>query len=101
MSYTNSSNAPHVIGDACGCDRSEAMIRNQTMAETAKEISALAEQNSLLIRRIRSFLIGQPESKTERSQEPKCFRDELLKAKYETMCANEDLACLAVELGLQ
>lgn len=97
MTYTNAANAPHTIGDTC-C---ESTGRAQTMAETAKEISAVAEQNSLLIHRICTFLIGQPESNNERMQEPRCFRDELLKARYETCCANEELARLAYELGLQ
>lgn len=97
MTYTNAANAPHTIGDTC-C---EGTIRTQTMVETAKEISALAEQNSLLIHRICALLIGQPESKNERMQEPRCFRDELLKARYETFCANDELIRLASELGLQ
>jgi hypothetical protein len=71
-----------------------------TMADIMKEVSFLSEQNHLLIHRIRAFLIGISEDENERAQEPRCFREELMKARYETTRANDELGRLAVELGL-
>ena len=94
MTYTNTENY-------C-CDVKEApRLPEQSMADVMKEVSMLAEQNNLMIHRIRAFLTGGSESCNERTQEPKCFRDELLKARYETRCVNDELGSLAAELGLQ
>ena len=92
MSYTNMTNAD------CKCEA--VAMPEPSMADIMKEVSFLAEQNNLLIRRIRAFLTGTSENQNERSQEPRCFREELMKARYETNCVNEELGKLVIELGL-
>lgn len=76
------------------------VVPEPPMAELMKEISLLAEQNNGLANRIRAFLTGCQEEGNERAKEPGCFREELLKARYETRRTNELLGMLAVELGL-
>ena len=94
MSYTNRTN------DGIACDACVPTLPEPTMADVMKEVSCLAEQNHLLIHRIRSFLTGVSEDQNERAQEPRSFREELLKARYEVFRTNEELGSLAVELGL-
>jgi hypothetical protein len=70
------------------------------MVDIVKETSFMAEQNHLLAHRIHAFLMGVSEDANERTQEPRCFREELMKVKGETHFVNEILGRLAVELGL-
>lgn len=55
---------------------------------------------NLLACRIRAFLTGVPEDQNESSNVSSCFRDELLKTRYDAFRTNEELGSLAVELGL-
>lgn len=95
MSYTN------VVREDCTCEaKSMPVMPEPPMADLMKEVSFLTEQNRQLAHRIRAFLTGVCEEQNERTQEPRCFKEELLKARYEAHCANEELGGLAVELGL-
>ena len=91
MNYTNMAN------ESCKCD---ATAPEPTMADLMKDLSFMSEQNNLLAHRIRGFLTGVAEEQNERIQEPRCFKEELLKARYETHCANDELGKLAIVLGL-
>lgn len=78
----------------------EAKLPEPTMADIMRETSALVEQNHMLARRIRAFLTGVSEDQNESSNVTSCFREELLKARYDAFRTNEELGSLAVELGL-
>ena len=95
MNYTNYTEC---VKEECAC--AAPVMPDPTMADIMKEVSFMAEQNHLLARRIQSFLMGVCEDDNERTQEPRCFREELMKLKGETRFLNEILGQLAVELGL-
>lgn len=95
MNYTNYTER---VNEECAC--AAPLMPNPTMADIVKEVSFMAEQNHLLARRIQAFLLGVCEDDNERTQEPRCFQEELMKVKGETHFVNEILGRLAVELGL-
>ena len=95
MNYTNDAK---FVKEECAC--AAPVMPDPTMADIVKEVSFMAEQNHMLARRIQSFLMGVCEDDNERTQEPRCFREELMKVKGETRFLNEILGQLAVELGM-
>ena len=95
MNYTNYT---EFVKEECAC--AAPLMPDPTMYDIVKEVSFEAEQNHLLARRIRGFMMGEMEDDNERTQEPRCFREELMKVKGETHFVNELLGRLAVELGL-
>lgn len=83
------------------CDelQERAALPEQTMADIMHETSALAEDALAIASRISGFLFPDANAVAERPEECICFRDELLKTRYELNITVKKLAEIAVLLG--
>lgn len=96
MNFSNI-NAPYNIGDTtCLADSNihfqgtEAMPV-QTMCDIMQETSSMASDALVMIRKINSTLFGEKRENSEQIAVPGCFRDELLKTRYELSTICEEL----------
>jgi hypothetical protein len=71
-----------------------------TMGEILKETSAMAADALAIARRISDFMIAGHVDDSEKSAEPRCFREEMLHTRYALFQLNNELASLASQLGL-
>lgn len=77
----------------------KAALPEQSMADIMHETSALAEDALNIACRISGFLFPENSSTAERPEDIRCFRDELLKTRYQLHITVTKLAEIAVLLG--
>lgn len=100
MNYTNGeAHSPiFITNDNAYCEQA----RNppaQPVVETMGETSAIAEQILRQVRRINEFLFAEgPALVAEDTNQPKCFRDELVKTRNVLGTASEELERMANRL---
>ena len=87
------SNAGHA---AC----SENALPNQTMADIMHETNQMAEDAMNIVNRMYGFLLPENICSADRAEEPKCFRDELLKTRANLHTAVAKLAEICALLGM-
>lgn len=87
------SNAGHA---AC----SENKLPDQTLSDIMHETSVLADDVLNMVHRIDVFLFHEDPAREACPEDPRCFRDELLKTRYELHITARKLAEMAVQLGI-
>lgn len=94
-------NVPHPTGAEC-CDAGEAKsaLPNQTMADIMHETNQMAEDAMNIVNRMYGFLFPDNICSAERSEEPRCFRDELLRTRANLHTAVAKLAEIGTLLGM-
>ena len=93
---------PNPTGEGCRCEADEVKntLPNQTMADIMHETSALADDVLNMVYRINGFLFPENSVCDDRPEDPRCFRDELLKTRYELHIAVRKLAEMTGQLGV-
>ena len=91
---------PRPTNDA-KCDelQEQVALPEQTMADIVHETSALTEDALAISSRISGFLFPDANAVAERTEECSCFRDELLKTRYELHITVKKLCEIAHLLG--
>lgn len=83
------------------CDelKEQVALPEQTIADIMHEASALAEDALQIASRISGFLFPNTNAVADRPEECSCFRDELLKTRYELHITVKKLVEIAHMLG--
>lgn len=94
-------NVPHPTGAEC-CDAGEAKsaLPDQTMADIMHETNQLAEDALNISNRLYGFLFPDKTCSTDRDEDPRCFRDELLRTRANLHTAVAKMAEIASLLGM-
>lgn len=92
-------NYPNTANEENKCEKSAA-LPTQTMYEVLKEISIMAGDARATVRSINSFMMAESADDSEKTAEPRCFREELMKTRYDLFRLNNDLSNLASALGI-
>lgn len=71
-----------------------------TMADILREVSTAAADALDMTHRLSSFLLADTTEENERFQEPRCFKEELVKSRYDLFRLNNELGKLASSLGV-
>lgn len=98
MTYTNTRCSTDVECSKEG--EAKSALPNQTVADIMHETSALADDVLNMVWRINGFLFPENPVCDERPEDPRCFRDELLKTRYELHITARKLAEMAGQLGI-
>lgn len=98
MAYENISN---LTGAVC-CDAREAnkALPSQTLADIMHDTNQMAEDALSITNRLYGFLFPDNASNAERPEEPRCFRDELLRTRANLNTAVGKLAEIGALLGM-
>lgn len=83
----------------CCDDNRNAIAREPSMADLMKEASVMASDALCAARRINAFMTGDLTEDCSNSQDTTCFRDELMKARYNLAQLNQELSKLSLSLG--
>lgn len=98
MNYTDMPNRS--VAD-CRCGSEEGTILpNQTMADIMHETNQLAEDALSITTRIYGFLFPDNICSADRPEEPRCFRDELLRTRANLHTAVAKMAEISSLLGM-
>jgi hypothetical protein len=72
----------------------------ENMTEIVKDTGRIAADVLGMIRKINAHLFGVGSLCCEKEDDPKCFRDDLMKTKRDLLVAAEELAEICVMLGM-
>ena len=81
------------------CNEKKAMP-DQALAEILHETCALADDVLNMTHIINNYLFCDCSTGADRPEESRCFRDELLKTRYELCAAVKELAEITTKLGI-
>ena len=77
-----------------------AALPTQTMYEVLKDISVMAGDALTTVRSINSFVMAESADDSEKTDEPRCFREDLIQTRDYLFRLNNELSDLASVLGI-
>lgn len=90
---------PNVENKEHKCKKTAA-LPTQTIYEVLKDISVMAGDALTTVRNINSFMMAESADDSEKTDEPSCFREDLIQTRDYLFRLNNELSDLASVLGI-
>lgn len=98
MTYTNVHNP--TSAECCDAHEAKAALPNQTLADIMHETNQMEEDALSITTRLYGFLFPDNICSADRPEEPRCFRDELLRTRANLHTAVAKMAEIAELMGM-